>query len=138
MKILSQSIIFCQTEASVQQSWTCCAEERKSAIFFVAPQRKLRFSKAQLRFLHFKLFDATFIHNFYHWIWYGGFIKSALIAWWLSLALGNLVIWKSVFKSCESKNLSGFELSFLIKLRLRSLRFTSFFGENLRSYLALQ
>jgi hypothetical protein len=104
MKILPQSLIFCQTEASVQQSWTCCA-------------------------------IATYNHNFYHWIWYGGFIKSALIAWWLSLALGNLVIWESVFKSCESKNLSGFKLSFLIKLRLRSLRFTS---ENLRSYLALQ
>jgi hypothetical protein len=39
--------------------------------FFVAPQRKLRFSKAQLPSLRFKILDATFNHNFYDWIWYG-------------------------------------------------------------------
>jgi hypothetical protein len=35
------------------------------------PQRKLRFSKAQLRSLRFKLLNATFNRNFYEWIWYG-------------------------------------------------------------------
>jgi hypothetical protein len=34
-------------------------------VFFVAPQRKLRFSKVQLRSLCFKLLDATFNSNFY-------------------------------------------------------------------------
>jgi hypothetical protein len=47
------------------QSWAYCAEERKSAsFFFVAPQRKLRFSKAQLRSLRFKILDATLIATF--------------------------------------------------------------------------
>jgi hypothetical protein len=32
--------------------------------FFVAPQRKLRFSKAQLRSLRFKVLDATFMTGF--------------------------------------------------------------------------
>jgi hypothetical protein len=43
--------------------------------FVVAPQRKLSFSKPQMRSLHslrFKLLDATFNRNFYDWIWYGG------------------------------------------------------------------
>ncbi len=40
-------------------------------VFLVAPQRKLRFSKAQLRSLRFKLLDVTFNRNFYDWIWYG-------------------------------------------------------------------
>jgi hypothetical protein len=31
---------------------------------FVAPQRKLRFSKAQLRSLRFKFLDATFMTGF--------------------------------------------------------------------------
>ncbi len=53
------------------QSWACYAEERKSASFFVvAPQRNLRFSKAQLRSLRSKLLDASFNRNFYDWIWY--------------------------------------------------------------------
>jgi hypothetical protein len=39
--------------------------------FFVAPQRKFRFSKVQLRSLSFKILDATFNRNFYEWIWYG-------------------------------------------------------------------
>ncbi len=50
------------------------AQVRKSAspqAFFVAPQRKLRFSKAQLRSLRFKILDATFNRNFYVCIWYG-------------------------------------------------------------------
>jgi hypothetical protein len=45
------------------------AQVRK--FFFVAPQRKLRLSKAQLRSLCFKLLDATFNPNFYDRIWYG-------------------------------------------------------------------
>jgi hypothetical protein len=32
--------------------------------FFVAPQRKLRFSKAQLRSLRFKILDATLVATF--------------------------------------------------------------------------
>jgi hypothetical protein len=32
--------------------------------FFVAPQSKLRFSKAQLRSLHFNILDATLIATF--------------------------------------------------------------------------
>jgi hypothetical protein len=39
--------------------------------FVVAPQRKLRSSKAQLRSLRFKILGATFNLNFYDWIWYG-------------------------------------------------------------------
>jgi hypothetical protein len=38
-------------------------------LFFVAPQRKLRFSKAHLRSLRFQILDATFNRNFYDWIW---------------------------------------------------------------------
>jgi hypothetical protein len=58
--------------SSYWQSWAYCAEERKSAsFFFVAPQHKLRLSKAQLRSLRLKILDATFNHNFYDWIWYG-------------------------------------------------------------------
>jgi hypothetical protein len=47
------------------------AQVRK--FFFAAPQRKLRFSKAQVHSLRFtgKLLDATFNRNFYKWIWYG-------------------------------------------------------------------
>jgi hypothetical protein len=60
-------------------SWAYCAEERKSASFFlVAPQRKLMFSKAQLRSLRFKLLDATFNRDFYEWIWYGKTILDRL------------------------------------------------------------
>jgi hypothetical protein len=33
-------------------------------LFFVAPERKFRFSKAQLRSLHFKNLDATFMSGF--------------------------------------------------------------------------
>jgi hypothetical protein len=51
------------------QSWAYCAEERK--LFFVAPQRKLTFSKAKLLSLRFKILDATFNRKFYDWIWYG-------------------------------------------------------------------
>jgi hypothetical protein len=40
-------------------------------LFFVAPQRKLRFSKAQLRSLSFQILGATFNRIFYDWIWYG-------------------------------------------------------------------
>jgi hypothetical protein len=32
--------------------------------FFVAPQSKFRFSKAQLRSLHFKILDGTLIATF--------------------------------------------------------------------------
>ncbi len=39
--------------------------------FFLAPQRKLRSLKAQLRSLRFKILDATFNRNFYHRICYG-------------------------------------------------------------------
>ncbi len=42
------------------QSWAYCAEERKSASFFFAPQCKLRFSKAQ----SLKILDATLIATF--------------------------------------------------------------------------
>jgi hypothetical protein len=44
-------------------------------VFVVTPQRKLSFSKAQMRSLHclrFKLLDATFNHNLHDWICYGG------------------------------------------------------------------
>jgi hypothetical protein len=40
-------------------------------LFFVAPQRKHRFSKAQLRSLRFTIFRRNFNHNFYDWLWYG-------------------------------------------------------------------
>jgi hypothetical protein len=54
-----------RTGQRAEQSWTYCAEERKSAsFFFVAPQRKLRFSKAQLRSMRFKILDATLIATF--------------------------------------------------------------------------
>jgi hypothetical protein len=53
------------------QSWVYCAEDRKSASFFVAQQRKLKSSKAQLRSLRFKILGTTFNRNFYDWIWYG-------------------------------------------------------------------
>jgi hypothetical protein len=33
-------------------------------LFFVAPQRKLKFSKAQLRFFRFKILDTTLIATF--------------------------------------------------------------------------
>jgi hypothetical protein len=46
------------------RSWTYCAEERKSASFFLL-QRKLRSSKAQLRSLRFKILGVTFYRNFY-------------------------------------------------------------------------
>jgi hypothetical protein len=39
-------------------------------VFFVVPQRKLWFSKAQLQSLRFKLLNATFNRNFYDCIWY--------------------------------------------------------------------
>jgi hypothetical protein len=39
--------------------------------FFVAPQRKLRFSNAQLAFFRFKLLDTTFNRNLYELVWYG-------------------------------------------------------------------
>jgi hypothetical protein len=41
-------------------------------VFFFAPQRKLRFSKAQLGSMRLKLLDATFHCNFYECIWYAG------------------------------------------------------------------
>jgi hypothetical protein len=70
-----------EKDCSDSQSWACCTEERKSAsIFFVAPQRKIGCSQAQLRSLRFKLLDATLNHNFYNWSWYGGILLEALIA----------------------------------------------------------
>jgi hypothetical protein len=45
---------------------------------FVAPQHKVRFSKAQLGSLHFKLLDATPNHNFYGWIWYSSHLDCLL------------------------------------------------------------
>ncbi len=55
-------------------------------LFFVAPKRKLRSSKAQLRSLHFKILDANFMTGFLLW---NQFV-IALIVWWLSPALGKL------------------------------------------------
>jgi hypothetical protein len=55
------------TPLPLTQSWACCTEERKSQdhkFFVVVLQRKLRFSKAQLHSLRFKLLDATFITGF--------------------------------------------------------------------------
>jgi hypothetical protein len=65
-----------------KQRWACCAEECKSAsphVIFVALQRKLRFSKAQLRSLSFKLLDTTFNRNFYDFIRYQTMVHWALI-----------------------------------------------------------
>jgi hypothetical protein len=45
------------------------------AFFFVAPQCKLRFFKAQLCSLRFKILDVTFIRNFYDWIRYVEVVK---------------------------------------------------------------
>jgi hypothetical protein len=51
--------------ATSSQRWACCAEERKSRKFiYVAPQRKLWPSKAQLRSLCLKHLDAPFNRNF--------------------------------------------------------------------------
>jgi hypothetical protein len=62
------------------QSWANCAEERKSARFFLlAPQRKFRPTKAQLHSLRFKILAATFNHNFYDWTWDG----QSLLDWLL-------------------------------------------------------
>jgi hypothetical protein len=47
------------------------ASPQARKFFFVASQRNRRFSKAQLRSLHFKLLDTIFNHNFYDWIRYG-------------------------------------------------------------------
>jgi hypothetical protein len=58
----------------IWKSWAGCAEKRTSHVhkfFFVAPQRKLWLSKAQLRSLLFILKDATLNSYFFEWIWYG-------------------------------------------------------------------
>jgi hypothetical protein len=62
-------------------SWAYCAEEPKSASFFyVAPQRKLRFLKAQLRSLRFKILDTTSITTFK--TRFGMVFRLALLALW--------------------------------------------------------
>jgi hypothetical protein len=53
-----------------------CASLQDRKFIFVALQRKLRSSKAQLRSLRLKLLEATFNRNFYDCNWYGTVRKN--------------------------------------------------------------
>ncbi len=60
------------------QSWAYCAEERKSASFFLLHRNAiLDFLKAQLRSMRFKILEAIltafFMTGFGLVIWYSGF-----------------------------------------------------------------
>ncbi len=109
-------------------------------LFFVAPQRKLRLSKAQLRSLLFILIDATFISYFFEWIWYGESYFTCLN--WTSLRSGQFrgqkrylpprkTLQNAREKICVAREKNIISRTFkisgtlivLIKLRLHSLRY---------------
>jgi hypothetical protein len=85
---------------SNRQHGACCTEERK--FFFVAPQRKLSFSKAQLRSLRFKLLDTTLL------LWLDLVWWYLFRAWWLSPALGNLKTRVRILRNYELTWLRNF------------------------------
>jgi hypothetical protein len=63
-KSKTEYIALSQKKADIcRHRWACCAQVSK--FIFVAPQRKLRFSKAQMCSLRFKLLYAIFNYNFY-------------------------------------------------------------------------
>ncbi len=98
--------------------------------FVVAPQRKLRFSKAQLHSLRLKLLDTTFNCNFYEW-WYGKSLLALIIQ--CSGLVQRLIIWWPGLKSCKLQKSCEKCLSYLKRLRLRFYLIT-FFCANLCSW----
>jgi hypothetical protein len=64
---------------SYSQSWAYCAEERKSASFYLLRRNaNLGFQKRNCS-LRFKILDAIFNRNFYDLIWYGGIYLEWLL-----------------------------------------------------------
>jgi hypothetical protein len=61
------------TTLKVHAAKVCMLREERKFIL-VAPQCKLRFSKAQLRSLRFKIFDATFMTSFGTKLWLAGLL----------------------------------------------------------------
>jgi hypothetical protein len=86
--VISQLFVFGVTRVGHVALKSTSPQVRK--FFFVALQRKLRFSKAQLHSVHFKLLDATFYATLMTGIGAVELIRMALIVWWLSPAPGNL------------------------------------------------
>ncbi len=89
-------------------------------LFFVALQCKLRFLKVQLRSLHFKILDTTFMTGFgmMKFIYIGSYSVVVKSIAWQSEGLGENL---ANLRICQNK-----KTSYLIKLWLRALRFKFF------------